>query len=111
MTTENTPNKKKTTAKQIVAMLGIIILVAMYLLTLIFAIIAPDTSRQFFTASLIATFCVPVLIWIFVWMYGVLTQKKTFADPAYNIGANTPVQPSAAQAETEDEASAPSSEN
>ncbi len=111
MTTENTSKKSKITSKQVVAMLGVIVLVLMYLLTLFFAIFAPETSRHLFTASLIASFCIPFLIWIYVWLYGIITHKKTFAAPEYNIGANPSNQTPSAEEGTREEVSAPTSDN
>ncbi len=75
--------KKKITSKQIVAMLGVIALVALYIVTLLVAIFAPGKSGSLFQACLFATIAVPILIWVYVWMYGKLTNRHTFADPDY----------------------------
>lgn len=75
--------KKKITSKQVVAMIGVILLVALYIVTLLVAIINPDESGMYFQICLVSTIVVPVLIWIYVWMYGKLTQRHTFADPDY----------------------------
>jgi uncharacterized membrane protein len=80
---DNTHNKKKITSKQVVAMIGVILLVALYIVTLIVAIINPGESGMYFQICLVSTIVVPVLIWIYVWMYGKLTQRHTFADPDY----------------------------
>ena len=69
----------KMTAKRIAAILGIIILVALYVVTLLVAIFDRSSSGQWFMICLIATVTVPLLIWIYTWMYGVLTNKHTFA--------------------------------
>ena len=70
---------KKWTAKRIAAMIGIILLLALYLVTLLVAIFDRSSSGQWFMVCLIATVTVPLLIWIYIWMYGVLTQKHTIA--------------------------------
>ena len=88
MTTPNNDKKKKVTSKQVVAMGGVVILVLLYLVTLLAAIFAPTASGDLFRVCLIASFCIPFLIWIYVWMYGKLTRKKTFADLDLNMGAN-----------------------
>lgn len=80
---ENKTPKKKRTSKQIVALGGVILLVALYILTLLVAIFAPQTAGHLFQACLMATVFVPILIWIYVWMYGKLTGKHTMADPEY----------------------------
>ncbi|MBQ7925624.1 MAG: hypothetical protein IJ335_04940 [Lachnospiraceae bacterium] len=90
MTTQSNDKKKKVTSKQIVAMGGVVILVLLYLVTLLAAIFDPTSSGDLFRVCLIASFCIPFLIWIYVWMYGKLTQKKTFADINLNMGINQP---------------------
>ncbi|MBE5862651.1 MAG: hypothetical protein E7295_07350 [Lachnospiraceae bacterium] len=89
MTTTNSNNKasssngekkeNKMTAKRIAAILGIILLVALYVITLLVAIFDRSSSGQWFMICLIATVTVPLLIWIYTWMYGVLTNKHTIA--------------------------------
>ena len=75
--------KKKITSKQVVAMAGVVLLVALYIVTLIVAIVNPGESGNLFQICLVSTIAVPILIWIYVWMYGKLTNKHTFADPDY----------------------------
>lgn len=71
--------KRTGKSKQIAAIIGIVLLVAMYILTLVFACCRfPGADRLFF-ASLFATIIIPILIWIYVWLYGMMTQKKTVA--------------------------------
>lgn len=73
--------RKKITSRQVVALVGVILLVAMYLITLIVAIFDQDNSGHLFQACLVATVAIPLLIWIYIWMYGKLTGKHTIADP------------------------------
>jgi len=79
-TNQNEKNKKKVTSKQVVAMTGIILLVLLYVITLIAAFVDKTASGSLFTACLFASIGIPFLIWIYTWMYGKLTNKKTFAD-------------------------------
>ena len=79
-TNQSVKRSNKKPAKQIVAIVGIVLLVAMYLFTLIAAIIDNANTMLLFRASLIATFAIPLLIWVYIWMYGKLTQKHTIAD-------------------------------
>lgn len=88
MTSQDNNKKSKMTSKQIVALAGVVLLVLMYIVTLFAAIFDHSASGYLFRASLIASFCIPFLIWIYVWMYGRLTRKKTFADMDYNMGVN-----------------------
>lgn len=73
--------------QRIAAWIGIIILAALYLSTLIFAIFDFDGKGILFHSSLIATIAVPILIWIYIWMYGLLTQKHTMASMDYDFTA------------------------
>lgn len=72
------------TSKQIVAIIGIILLVLLYVVTLVLAFVDPAVTGNLFAICLFATIIVPVLIWIYTWMYGKLTGKSTMAD--LNIG-------------------------
>lgn len=72
--------KRKVTSKQVVAIIGIVLLVLMYIVTLIAAIADSSASGRLFWMCLYATIVIPILIWIYTWMYGKLTQKHTFAD-------------------------------
>ncbi len=71
---------QKMTPKRLAAIIGILILVAMYIITLVVAIVSPDDSGRMFAMCLFATLVIPITIWVYVWMYGKLTSKKTFAD-------------------------------
>ena len=80
---KSTDQKPKRTSKQIVALLGVILLAALYIITLFVAIFNPDASGTLFRACLGATLVVPVLLWIYIWIYGKLTNRHTIADPDY----------------------------
>jgi hypothetical protein len=71
--------KNKMTAKRIAAILGIVLLFGLYIVTLIVAIVDRGSSEKLFMACLIATVAVPLLLWIYIWMYGVMTNKHTIA--------------------------------
>lgn len=73
-------NRKKITSKQVVALGGVVLLVLMYVVTLIVAIVDRSASGRLFAMCLLATFAIPILIWIYIWMYGKLTGKRTIAD-------------------------------
>ncbi len=72
--------KKKITSKQVVAIIGILLLVLMYLATLIAAIADSSASGRLFWICLYATVAIPLLVWVYTWMYGKLTGKRTIAD-------------------------------
>ena len=74
-----TESKKKKTPKQIAALICVALLVLLYVATLIVACLDFPGSDQMFAACLIATIGLPILFWIFIWVYGNYTQKKTIA--------------------------------
>ncbi len=63
--------------QRIAALLGIILLIALYLFTLIAAVCNFDGTGNLLKACLFATIAIPILIWIYIWMYGVWTKKHT----------------------------------
>ena len=72
--------KRRVTSKQVVAIIGIILLVLMYLVTLLVAIFDHSASGRLFWMCLFSTIAIPLLIWIYTWMYGKLTGKHTLTD-------------------------------
>lgn len=78
---KDTQNKKtKMTSKQIFAIIGIIVLVLLYVATLFAAIFDSSATHALFATCLLATVAIPLLIWIYTWMFGKLTNRSTFAD-------------------------------
>lgn len=73
--------------QRIAAWIGIILLVSIYIATLVFAIFDFDGKGMLLRTSLIATVAVPILIWIYIWIYGMLTQKHTIASVDYDFAA------------------------
>ncbi len=66
-------NKK---VKRIVALIGAGLLVALYLLTLIFALLDIPNWFAWFQASIFCTVAVPVLIYAMQLIYKLLKKKK-----------------------------------
>ncbi|MGN0244651.1 MAG: hypothetical protein ACI4DK_01650 [Lachnospiraceae bacterium] len=73
--------------QRIAAWVGIILLVSLYIVTLVFAIFDFDGKGMLLRTSLIATVAVPILIWVYIWIYGMLTQKHTIASVDYDFTA------------------------
>lgn len=69
---------KKT--KRILAIIGIVLLVALYTATLVFAIIGSEESMNWFRASVYATVVVPVLIWAYGFIYRLLKEHFSLRD-------------------------------
>lgn len=73
-------NPKTRRARQIGALICVILLVLLYVATLIFAILDFEGSDRLFAACLMATVGLPILLWIYIWIYGKYTGKHTLAD-------------------------------
>ena len=80
MSQDNQNKKNKMTSKQIFAIIGIIVLVLLYVVTLLAAIFDSSATQALFATCLLATVAIPLLIWIYTWMFGKLTNRSTFAD-------------------------------
>ena len=61
-------------AKRILALLGAIILVLMYISTLVFALIGSPTAYSLFKASIACTVFLPVMLYAYILVYRVLTR-------------------------------------
>lgn len=69
--------KTKRTAKQNIALVGVILLAVMVLATLLTAIF--DASGVWFRACLVVTIALPILLWVYIWLFGLTKQKDTLA--------------------------------
>jgi dolichyl-phosphate-mannose--protein O-mannosyl transferase len=58
--------------KQILALLGVLLLVSLYLITLLCAIFDNSNTMQLFQASILATIIIPVLLWAYSFIYRLL---------------------------------------
>lgn len=71
---------KQVTSKQVAAIVGVLLLVLLYIVTLIVAIFDNSESGRWFMICIFATVAVPIFLWIYTWMYGKLTGRHTPAD-------------------------------
>lgn len=69
---------KKT--KRILALVGVILLVAMYGSTLLFAIIDNSDSMVMFKASIAATIIIPVLLWAYTLVFKLVKKDDDLQD-------------------------------
>ena len=77
-TDKNEKTAKRTiTPRQIAAMAGVILLVLLYVITLAVSIVDSSASGNLVWMCLFATVAIPILIWVYTWLYGRLTGKKT----------------------------------
>lgn len=61
--------------KQILAIIGIVFLVLLYLSTLICAIIDRTETMRLFQASIMATVIIPVLLWAYSFIYKLIKRN------------------------------------
>lgn len=69
-----------TKKQRVIAWIGIILLVLLFVGTLICAFLDFEGSERLFAACLFASVGIPILIWIYIGLYGKITNKKTIAD-------------------------------
>ena len=72
MTEEIKMDKKKKTPKQIAALVCVGLLVLLYVVTLVVAFPGAD---RLFQACLVATVGLPILLWIYMWLYGKMKDR------------------------------------
>ena len=58
--------KKKVTFKQILAAVGLLLLLGMYVVSIVFACLAKPGAEGLFMASLVATVIIPIVLYIFI---------------------------------------------
>jgi amino acid transporter len=61
--------------KQITAIIVVIILIALYVITLLTAIFDPTETRSWFRASIFATVVVPVLLWAYMMIFKLIHRN------------------------------------
>lgn len=81
MKKKNTTSAKspRKTGKQIAAIICIILLVSMYVMTFVAACLDFPGWGRLFAGCLLMTVALPILLWIFIWLYGKYTEKHTMA--------------------------------
>ena len=72
--------KRKITPKQIAALVCVVLLVGMYIGAFVVACLDLGDSGRLFAGCLVATIGLPILLWIYIWLYGRYTGKSTMAD-------------------------------
>jgi len=60
---------KQPKSKRILAIIGIIILAGLYITTLLLAVLGNENTTPWFMASICATIVVPILMWVYSWLY------------------------------------------
>ncbi len=60
---------KQKRVKQILAIIGLVIIAGLYITTLVLALIGSESTKQLFLVSIICTIVVPLIIYIFSWAF------------------------------------------
>lgn len=61
--------------KQILAIIGLVIIVGLYIVTLVLALSGSENTKHLFTASIVCTVMVPVILYIINWLYKMFKGK------------------------------------
>lgn len=69
--------RKKT--KQIAAWICIILLVLLYVVTFIVSLLDFPGSGALFQSCLVATVGLPILLWIYIWLFGKIKDRHSIA--------------------------------
>ena len=67
---------KKISPKQVAAMICVVLLVGLYVATLIVALLDFPGWDRLFQACLVATIGLPILLWIYIWLYQQIRERK-----------------------------------
>ena len=77
--------KKKITARQVLAIIAIALLVGLYISALVLALIGSEFAQTLLKISLIGTFIIPIIIYVIMMFYHIGHKKEepvpdTYAD-------------------------------
>ena len=67
---------KTSKTKRVLAIIGVVILIGLYLFSLIAAILAKPYANGLFLSSVFATFIIPIFIYVFLLMNRTFGKKK-----------------------------------
>ena len=73
-------DKKKKTPKQIAALVCVGLLLLLYLATLVVACLNFPGADRLFQACLVATVGLPILLWIYIWLFGKIKERRQGQD-------------------------------
>ena len=69
----------KNKVKQIAAVTAIVLIIAIYIVTLILAITNNENTSQWFMAAIIATIVLPVMAYVYIWIYKKVQEQREAA--------------------------------
>lgn len=62
--------------KKLIAIIGILIILFLYITTFILAILNKPGTAELFKTSIYATIVIPILMYIYLWLYRLLRDKN-----------------------------------
>lgn len=62
--------------KRILALAGVVFIIGLYLVTLVSAVLATPATKDFFRISLTATIIIPLIIYIYMLVYRLLSKNR-----------------------------------
>lgn len=76
--------EKKTTPKQIAALVCVVLLVGMYIGAFIVACLDLGDSGRLFAGCLVATIGMPILLWLLIWSIELMKKPSPDSDDSEN---------------------------
>lgn len=65
---------KKT--RQILAWIGIILLIALYVSAMVLAFMGGERAKEMLGVAIFCTFVVPIMLWVYTFIYKLIKDKK-----------------------------------
>ncbi len=72
---KNTASPRRT-GKQVAALVCVGLLAALYILTLVAALLDFPHSDRLFAGCLVASVGLPILLWIYIWLYQKVKERR-----------------------------------
>ena len=81
--------KRKTTPKQIAALVCVVLLVGMYIGAFVIACLDLGDSGRLFAGCLVATIGMPILLWLLIWSFGLMRKRRDDNRPPQDADTET----------------------
>jgi len=69
----------KKNSKRIAALIAVFLLVGLYVATFVVAILDFPYKENLFMACAASTVLVPILLWVYIWLFGIMTNRRSMA--------------------------------
>ena len=67
--------------KQVLAIITVVLLIALYIVTLVLAIIGNENTFGWFLACIFCTVVIPVIMWVIAWLYNMIKNNRSEVTP------------------------------